>query len=174
MARREAALALKRAERLSAAEAKRKAKRRRPRPAPAPARAGGPSPGAVLAAVALGLVAWSVLLLVIEKVLAPSPPFDAVALALLTGAVVLGTKRVLAYVAGLSREPRVRVAAEPSRPLRVAEAVDVPVVACAECEAPIAGEPASCALCVDPLHAGACAEQHEARHRGAAGGRLYR
>lgn len=175
-ARREASAAQKRTERRLAIEARQKTKPRRPKRAASEAPAFPGPLAARLAPVAIGIAVWSLLLLGLGWVFAPSPPVALALLVIVTIGVVLGAKRLVARPARPARpaapapEPRVRVEVEREPDERVA----APIVACAECDAPVEGDAASCALCVDVIHEGACAEQHEARHAGASGGRLYR
>jgi hypothetical protein len=83
--------------------------------------------------------------------------------------------RVRLASAAERRAARVRVAerAEPSgeQRARVADEPVAPTTTCVECGEPVRegvdGAPVACALCIDPVHAGACEERHAARHAGA-------
>jgi hypothetical protein len=69
--------------------------------------------------------------------------------------------------AALGRAARARIAeqTEQATRARAADEPAAPATPCVECGEPLAG--AECALCMDPVHAGACEEKHAARHAGA-------
>lgn len=171
--RRRAAAEAKRAARLAAIEAKRQANRR-------PERVTRREVGSVVrpSRQVLVLALVGALLFAISGGLAASGAGLAAALVGVVGGVVflLGSR-----TATRARRAGGRVEeGDANAKLRVAdpspEAVEPPVLACAECGEEIAeaADAASCALCTDVLHDGACADRHAARHEGNAGGRAYR
>ena len=78
--------------------------------------------------------------------------------------------------AALGRAARARIAEqteqeEQATRARVADEPAATATPCVECGEPVAGAEiearGGCALCIDPVHAGACEEKHAARHAGA-------